>query len=62
LSIGAGVLNALLLPVVLGFLYVAAMRDPPAGLQLRGRYAVAVALVFALTGGLGLYAGVAGLL
>ncbi len=60
LSVGAGVLNAMLLPVVLWFLYRAARRDLPADVRLRGPYAVAVAVVLAATAGLGLYAGVAG--
>jgi NRAMP (natural resistance-associated macrophage protein)-like metal ion transporter len=62
LSVGAGVLNALLLPVVLGFLYFVARRDLPADVRLDGAYAVCVAVVFSLTAGMGLYAGVAGML
>jgi Mn2+/Fe2+ NRAMP family transporter len=62
LSLAAGVLNALLLPIVLGFLYRTARADLPAELGLRGGYAVAVGAVFVLTAGLGLYAAVTGLL
>lgn len=62
LSVGAGVLNALLLPVVLWFLYRAARRDLPADLRLRGAYGVAVAVVLALTAGIGVAAAVAGML
>lgn len=60
LSVAAGVLNALLLPVVLWFLYRMARCELPADVRLRGAYAVAVAIVLALTAGLGLYAGVVG--
>ena len=60
LSIAVGALNALLLPVVLGFLFHFARHALPAELRLRGAYAAAVAAVFAATAGLGLYAGVAG--
>ena len=60
LSVAAGVLNALLLPVVLWFLYRMARRELPAELRPRGAYAVAVAIVLALTAGLGIYAGVLG--
>ena len=60
LSVGTGVLNAALLPVVLWFLWRAARRDLPAETRLRGAYAAAVAAVLAATSGLGLYAAIAG--
>lgn len=60
LSVAAGVLNAVLLPVVLWFLFRIARCELPADQRLRGCYAVAVAVVLTLTAGLGLYAGVAG--
>jgi Mn2+/Fe2+ NRAMP family transporter len=60
--VAAGVLNALLLPLVLGALYVVALAYLPEPLRLRGAYAAAVGLAFALTAGAGLYAGIAGLL
>jgi Mn2+/Fe2+ NRAMP family transporter len=60
LAIAAGVLNALLLPIVLWFLWSAARRELPAAVQLRGPYAVAAGMVLLLTAGLGVYAGVAG--
>jgi Mn2+/Fe2+ NRAMP family transporter len=60
LSVAAGVLNALLVPIVLWFLYRMARYELPADVRLRGAYAVAVAIVLALTAGLGLYAGVVG--
>jgi hypothetical protein len=60
--VATGVLNALLLPVVLWFLYRTARSALPDDVRPRGAYAVAVAIVLALTAGLGLFAGVAGLL
>ena len=62
LSVGVQVMNALLLPVVLGFLYLLARRVLPEPYRLKGAYAVVVAITIALTAGLGLYAGIAGLL
>jgi Mn2+/Fe2+ NRAMP family transporter len=55
LAIAVGVLNALLLPIVLGFLYRLARRDLPDDLRLRGIYAVAVAIVFTLVACSGVY-------
>jgi Mn2+/Fe2+ NRAMP family transporter len=60
LSVGVQVMNALLLPIVLGFLYLLARRLPPPH-RLAGGYAVAVALTMALTAGFGVFAGLAGL-
>jgi len=62
LSLAAGVLNALLLPIVLWFLYHVARRELTGENRLRGPYALAVAFVLALTAGVGLYSGVVGLL
>jgi Mn2+/Fe2+ NRAMP family transporter len=62
LSVGVEVMNALLLPVVLGLLYALARRALPRGNQLRGAYAVIVALTIALTAGLGVWGGLSGLL
>ncbi|HTC07862.1 MAG TPA: divalent metal cation transporter [Acetobacteraceae bacterium] len=61
LAVGAGVLNALLLPIVLVFLYRAARRELPTELRPQGGYGAAVAIVFGLTGALGLYAALMGL-
>ena len=58
LSVGVQVMNALLLPIVLGFLYLLARRLPKPH-RLSGRYAAVVALVIALTTGFGVYAGLA---
>jgi len=62
LSLAVGVLNALLLPIVLGFVFHFARRQLPEELRLRGGYALTVGCVFALTAGLGLVASVVGLL
>ena len=61
LSVGVQVMNALLLPVVLGFLYLLARRLPEP-YRLSGFYAVVVALTIAVTAGFGVYAGIAGIL
>lgn len=60
LSVGVQVMNALLLPIVLGFLYLLARRLP-APYRLEGGYAAFVALVMLLSVGFGVYAGLAGL-
>jgi NRAMP (natural resistance-associated macrophage protein)-like metal ion transporter len=60
LSVGVQVMNALLLPVVLGFLYLLARRLPQP-YRLQGAYAGVVAAVIALSAGFGVYAGCAGL-
>lgn len=59
LSVGVQVMNALLLPIVLGFLYLLARRLPKR-YRLSGGYAAIVALTMALTAGIGVYAGLAG--
>jgi Mn2+/Fe2+ NRAMP family transporter len=60
LSVGVQVMNALLLPIVLTFLYLLARRLPP-HYRLRGIYAAVVAIVIAATAIFGVYAGVVGL-
>lgn len=62
LAIAVGVLNAVLLPVVLGFLFHLACHALPAELRLCGVRAWATGVVFTLTSGLGLCAALAGLL
>jgi len=59
LSVGVQVMNALLLPLVLGFLYLLARRLAPPH-RLSGSYAVIVILTIALTAGFGVYAALAG--
>lgn len=60
LSIGVQVMNALLLPIVLGFLYLLARRLPKP-YRLQGAYAVLVAIVIGSTVIFGLYSGLSGL-
>jgi Mn2+/Fe2+ NRAMP family transporter len=62
LAIAVGVLNALLLPIVLAFLYRLARRDLPDDLRLSGAYAACVAIVFTIVASLGVYASFAGAL
>ena len=59
LSVGVQVMNAMLLPLVLGFLYLLARRLP-VPYRLDGAYSLIVAAVIVLTAGLGVYAGLAG--
>ena len=59
LNIGVEVMNALLLPLVLGFLILLAVRALPGEHRLRGAYFWVVIVVSALTAGLGVYGGVA---
>lgn len=61
LSVGVQVMNALLLPIVLGFLYLLARRLPKPH-RLEGTYAVVVALIILLAAGFGVYAWVSGIL
>jgi Mn2+/Fe2+ NRAMP family transporter len=60
LSVGVQVMNALLLPIVLGFLYLLARRLPEP-YRLQGSYAVLVAIVIAATVIFGVYSGLSGL-
>jgi Mn2+/Fe2+ NRAMP family transporter len=60
LSVGVQVMNALLLPIVLGFLYLLARRLPEPH-RLRGGYAVIVAIVIAAAVVFGVYSGISGL-
>lgn len=55
LSIGVEVMNALLLPLVLGFLVALAVRALPPAHRLRGSYLWIVVGVVILTAGLGVY-------
>jgi Mn2+/Fe2+ NRAMP family transporter len=60
LAVGAGVINALLLPIVLGFLYFLGRTALPEVLCLKGIYAAVVAIAFLLISGVGLYTGLVG--
>ena len=60
LNIGVEVMNALLLPVVLGFLVLLAFKALPPERRLRGVYAWIVVGVALLTAALGVYGGISG--
>ena len=60
LSVGVQVMNALLLPIVLGFLFLLA-RKLPAPYRLEGAYAWFAGAIIAVTVVFGVYSGVAGL-
>ncbi|HEU0197702.1 MAG TPA: divalent metal cation transporter, partial [Nevskiaceae bacterium] len=61
LSIGVEVMNALLLPLVLGFLVALAVRALPPEHRLRGWYRWVVTALVALTSALGVYGALSGL-
>ncbi|WP_234409543.1 NRAMP family divalent metal transporter [Ideonella sp. B508-1] len=61
LSITTGVVNALLLPVLLGFLYRLARTELPPALRLRGAYGALVGCMFVIAATVGVVAGVLGL-
>jgi NRAMP (natural resistance-associated macrophage protein)-like metal ion transporter len=60
LSVGVQVMNALLLPPVLGFLFLLARRLPEP-FRLQGPYAALCAGIIAVAAGFGVYSGIAGL-
>jgi Mn2+/Fe2+ NRAMP family transporter len=60
ISVGVQVMNAMLLPIVLGFLFLLARRLPPP-YRLQGRPAWVTGIVIAATTVFGVYAGLAGL-
>lgn len=62
LSVAVEVMNALLLPLVLGFLFMLGRRSLPPAHRLRGGYAWVVAAIIILTSSLGLYGGLSWLL
>ena len=55
LSIGVQVMNSLLLPIVLGFLFALAARTLPQADRLKGLRAIFTAAAMGLTAGLGIY-------
>jgi len=61
LSIGVEVMNALMLPLVLGFLVALAAKALPPEHRLRGAYFWVVVAVVVLTAGLGVYGGLSSL-
>jgi Mn2+/Fe2+ NRAMP family transporter len=60
LSLGVEVMNALLLPIVLGFLYLLALKALPEPYRLSRAYAIVVGAVVAVTASFGVYAGISG--
>jgi Mn2+/Fe2+ NRAMP family transporter len=60
LNIAVEVMNGLMLPLVLGFLVLLAVKALPAEHRLRGAYGWMVIAVSALTAGLAVYAGISG--
>jgi len=60
LNIGVEVMNALMLPLVLGFLVLLAFKALPEEHRLRGPYAWLVVIVSIVTAGLGVYGGITG--
>jgi hypothetical protein len=62
LSVGVEVMNALLLPIVLGFLFLLGMKALPDPYRLRGVYAWLVGGLVTVTAGFGVYAGLSGAL
>ncbi|MDD2876599.1 MAG: divalent metal cation transporter [Acidiphilium sp.] len=60
LNIAVEVMNALLLPLVLGFLIALAMHALPAHIRLRGWYLWLTLFLSTLTAGLGVYGGLSG--
>jgi Mn2+/Fe2+ NRAMP family transporter len=62
LSVAVQVMNALLLPIVLGFLFMLARRALPTPYRLSGWYAWVAGVTITVTAGFGLYAGLWGAL
>ncbi len=60
LNVGVQVMNALMLPIVLGFLIALAVRALPRAHRLRGAYLWAMLIVSALTCALGVFGGLSG--
>lgn len=61
LSVAVEVMNALLLPIVLGFLFLLARKALPEPYRLRGSYAVLTGIVLAITACFGLVGGLWGI-
>jgi Mn2+/Fe2+ NRAMP family transporter len=60
LSVGVEVMNALLLPIVLGFLFMLAWKVLPEQYRLKGTYGTIVAVILFITATFGLIAGIWG--
>jgi len=61
LNVGVEVMNALLLPIVLGFLFLLARKALPENFKLKGLYAFFVGIVLAITAIFGLMGGLFGI-
>ncbi len=61
LGVAMEVMNALLLPIVLGFLYMLARRVLPEPYRLKGPYGTFVLIVIAISAGFGVYAALNGI-
>jgi Mn2+/Fe2+ NRAMP family transporter len=57
LSVAVEVVNALLLPIVLGFLFMLAIKTLPDAYKLKGPYAWVAGTVFVITAGFGIFSG-----
>jgi len=62
LAIDVNVMNALLLPIVLGFLFLLARKALPEPWRLQGWYAWLLGFIVLITAGVGVYAGIMGML
>jgi len=60
LSIALGVVNALLLPIALGFLFRLARTKLPESMRLKGIYAAMIGAIFFCAAATGVYAALAG--
>ncbi len=61
LNIAVQVMNALMLPLVLGFLFMLAVRALPEAVRLRGWYKYVVLVTMSVTAGLGVWGSISGL-
>lgn len=62
LSVAVNVMNALLLPIVLGFLYLLAIKALPDKYRLKGWYAIFVGIILFITTAFGFIAGIWGMM
>jgi len=61
LSVGVNVMNALLLPIVLGFLFLLSIKALPEKYKLKGWYAWLVGIALLVTAVFGVYGGITGI-
>lgn len=61
LSVGVNVMNALLLPIVLGFLYLLARKALPEKYMIKGKYAIVLGIILFITASFGVFAGISGI-